>query len=102
MRATLELALRDAKELPADELPRLLGDLEEVRATAQSRLLAARAPQAAPDEWLDVKQTAELLKVSRDYLYHNHASLPFAKRLGKRLLFSRTGMERYMRRAKVA
>lgn len=99
MRPTLESALKEARELPADDLPRLLGDLEEVRATAQSRLLAAPAVQAAPDEWLDAKQAAELLKVSPDYLYHNHASLPFAKHLGRRLLFSRLGIEKHMRRA---
>jgi hypothetical protein len=101
MRPTLQLALREAKELPADELPRLLGDLEEIRQTAQARLLAAPA-QTMPEEWLDVNQTAAVLKVSENYLYHKAKSLPFAKHVGKRLLFSRSGIERYMKTAKVA
>lgn len=63
MRPTLQDALSEARELAAEELPRLLGDLEEIRATAQSRLLAPPA-QAVPDEWLDVKQAAKLLRMS--------------------------------------
>jgi hypothetical protein len=101
MRPTLQDVLKEARALAVEELPRLLGDLEEIRATAQARLLAPPA-QAAPDEWLDVKQAAGLLKVSEDYLYHNHPRLPFAKRMGKRLLFSRAGIEKYMKTAKAA
>jgi hypothetical protein len=101
MRPTLQDALSEARDLPAEELPRLLGDLEEVRATAQARLLAPPS-QTAPDEWLDIKQAGALLKVSEDYLYHNHARYPFTRRMGKRLLFSRSGIEKHMKAAKAA
>ena len=98
MRPTLQSALNEARDLSAEELPRLLGDLEEVRATAQARLLAPPS-QAVPDEWLDVTEAAALLKVSESYLYHKGAGLPFAKHFGKRLLFSRTGIEKHMKKA---
>jgi hypothetical protein len=101
MRPTLQDALSEARDLPAEELIYFLADLEVLRLTAQARLLAPSV-QTAPDEWLDVKEAAAVLKVSEDYLYHNAARLPFAKRLGKRLLFSRCGIEKYMKTAKVA
>jgi len=97
MRQELESALRLAGDLDRDELPRLLGDLEEIRATAMGRLATPPTP-AQHDEWLGVDEAARLLSVSSDHLYHNHARYPFTRRMGKRLLFSRNGIEKYMKK----
>jgi len=101
MRPTLQDALNEAHDLPAKELPRLLGDLEEVRATAQARLLAPPS-ETAPDELLDVNEAATMLGISADYLYHNHKRYRFTRRMGKRLLFSRAGIEKYLKTARAA
>lgn len=97
MRNELELALIAARTAPSEELPRLLGDLEEVRATALARLIAPAQPQS-PDVLLKVGKAAERLGVSRDYLYRNHRRYPFTRREGRSLLFSANGIEQYIRR----
>jgi excisionase family DNA binding protein len=99
MRPELANALELAKTLPAEELPGLLGSLAEITATAQARLLS---PSAAPlgDKLLNVKECAERMKVSQDYLYHSHKRLPFARRIGRSLRFSANGLDAYLKRAR--
>jgi hypothetical protein len=99
MRAELQNALKTATELPPEQLPRLLGELEEIRCTALARL-SAPAPAQAQDQLLDVEAAAHRLGVSRDYLYRHHAELPFTRRMGKALRFSVCGIEKYLRTTK--
>jgi hypothetical protein len=96
MRPELQNALTVAQELAPEDLPRLLGDLEEIRATALARLTAP-PPPIQGDEVLDVKETAHRMGVSTDYVYHHHAEWPFTRREGKKLLFSKLGLEKHLR-----
>jgi hypothetical protein len=98
MNTQLEPVLQAARTLPPAELPRLLGDLEEVRAVAYARLSTAPAPVQQADELLTVAQAAIKLNCSKDYLYK--ARFPFSRRLGRKLLFSRNGIEDYLRKQK--
>jgi excisionase family DNA binding protein len=91
-------ALEDAKNLPADKLPRLLGDLEEVRTTALARLSAPALAPAPPDELLTVGEAAERLHCSRDWLYKN--DLPFVRRLGRARRYSSRGIDEYLAKQK--
>lgn len=92
----LSPALEDARTLPVDKLPRLLGDLEVVRVTALARL-SSHAPATAPkDELLTCRQAAERLQCSCAYLYKT--PLPFKRKLGRKLLFSANGIEEYLRK----
>ena len=76
MRHELQLILMSAKELPASELPRLLGELEEIRATAMARLTAPAISQLQQhDELLNTAEAAHRLGVSKDFLYRNHHGL---------------------------
>lgn len=93
-------ALEDARNLPAEKLPRLLGDIEEVRTTALARLSAPTLAQQPPDELLTVAQAAEHLHCSKVYLYKNATALPFTRRLGKKLLFSSRGIDEYLAKQK--
>jgi predicted DNA-binding transcriptional regulator AlpA len=99
MRIELQSALKAATELPAEELPRLLGDLEEIRATALQRLACPAAPPQE-DKLLGIDDAAKKLGVSKDYLYRHHAELPFTRRMGKRVVFSALGIEKYIRQHK--
>lgn len=99
MRNELQIVLLAAKELPVGELPGLLGQIEEIRVTALARLTAP-VPAPESDELLDVDGAAQKLGMSKDYLYRNHPSLPFTRRMGKRLLFSSAGIEKWMRAIK--
>jgi hypothetical protein len=67
MRDSFESVLNLARSLPREELPRLLGDLAEISATASARLSSA-VVESRPDELLDVRATAKRLGVSEDYL----------------------------------
>lgn len=99
MRAELENALVLAGNLPAAELPELLGELEQVKATAMQRLCTpAPVSQAQPaDELLDVEEASHKLGVGKDFLYRNHARYPFTRRMGRSLRFSARGIEAYIK-----
>ena len=43
-------------------------------------------------------QAAEMLGVSRDFLYRHHRRLPFSRRMGRSLLFSAQGIQKYIQR----
>jgi len=84
-------------QAPPDDLPRLVGDFEAARAAAWSRMLAPRAPaaEAGPDQNLSVEEAASRLGLSKDYLYRHADRLPFALRIGRKLLFSARGLEKW-------
>ncbi|MFZ3189766.1 MAG: helix-turn-helix domain-containing protein [Candidatus Sulfotelmatobacter sp.] len=97
MRAELESILESARRLSPEELPRLLGDLEEIKATALARL-SAPAPQVQPhDALLDVDEAATRLGMSRSYLYRHASRFAFVRRVGRSLRFSSNGIENYLR-----
>jgi hypothetical protein len=98
MRDALEPVLALAKNLPREEIPRLLGDLAEISATASARLTGS-AIEARPDELLDVEETARRMGVSKDFLYRNSGCYPFTRRQGRKLLFSSVGIDTYLRKA---
>ncbi len=99
MRAELQTALALARILALKEIPSFLGELEEIRVTATARLVAP-APTEQPDELLSVEETARRMGVSKDYLYHAHKRFPFARRIGKRLLFSSSGLDSYLKKSR--
>jgi predicted DNA-binding transcriptional regulator AlpA len=88
---------------PAPELPQLIGDLEAARAAAWARLTAPAADK--PSEALgqearnlDVAEAAKRLGMSRDWLYRHASKLPFAVRIGRRVVFDSVALERWNRR----
>jgi excisionase family DNA binding protein len=98
MRQDLQSALAAARALSPDELPELLGELEQVRCTAMARLSVPAPRQTSPDELLDVQEASRRLGVSAGYLYRHHRKLPFTRRVGRKLLFSSLGVGEYLRR----
>jgi hypothetical protein len=99
MRRELQVALDEARTLAPAELPRLLGDLREVEAVALARLSTPNV-EARPDDLLDVPAAAMRMHVSQDYLYRNHKRLPFTKRMGRKLLFSSSGLDAFLKKSK--
>ena len=88
---------------PAPELPQLIGDLEAARAAAWARLTAPAAPKppGVPGQEarnLDVAEAAKRLGMSRDWLYRHASKLPFAVRIGRRVVFDSVALERWNRR----
>jgi hypothetical protein len=97
MRSELQSVLDSIRGLLPDELPKLLGELEEARATAMLKL-SAPTPVPQHDELLDIEAAAARLGMSVDWLYDNHSKLPFTRRIGRKLLFSSLGLDEYIRK----
>jgi len=94
----LQHVLQSVREMPPEQLPRVLGELEEVRWAAMTRLSGPRqAPQTEPDTLLAVGEASRRLGVSKDYLYRHREDFPFTRRMGRKLLFSGHGIETYLR-----
>ena len=87
-----------ARELSPEDLPDLIGQLEAVKATAWARLTAPAGTQLEHDELLDVSEAAHRLCLSPAYLYRHYQQLPFTRRMGRKLLFSSTGIDAYLKR----
>ena len=98
MRRELESVLIAAQSIPQEELPKLLGELEEIRATGLARLASALPEVRLPDSLLAVDEAAVRLGVSAHYLYRNHRRFPFTRRMGRSLRFSSNGIDQYIRR----
>ena len=95
----LQLLLLAAKELPVGDLPHLLGEIEEIRVTALARLTGpAYAQPQQHDELLDTAEASRRLGISRDFLYRNQRQFSFTRHVGRRLLFSALGIEKYIKR----
>jgi excisionase family DNA binding protein len=98
LRDELQFALVLARELPAHQLPRLLGELSEIRYTAIARLNAsAQAPSGESDQLLSIDEASTRLHISKDYLYRHSKELPYARRIGRKLLFSTLEIDKYIR-----
>ncbi len=88
-------------EVSPHDVPVLLGHIEQLKAALWARLLGAAPPDgknqsADGDTLVDVTEAAQRLSVSEDYLYRRHKRLPFTVRIGKRVLFSSKGIEKYI------
>jgi predicted DNA-binding transcriptional regulator AlpA len=91
------------EDTAAPELPQLIGELEAARAAAWARLTAPAADkpsgaQGAEARNLDVTEAAKRLGISRDWLYRHASELPFALRIGRRVVFDSVALERWNRR----
>jgi hypothetical protein len=92
--------LQAARELPAEDLPALIGQLAQAHATALARLTVPTI-QPEHDELLSVTEAARRLGVSVDYLYSHHSQYPFTRRQGRKLLFSALGIDKHIKNQRV-
>lgn len=71
------------RALPATDLPRLLGELEEVRMTALARLTTPPAVEIPADrdgqDVLGVDEAASYIGMSSKWLYRHYAILPHVR-----------------------
>jgi hypothetical protein len=98
MRCDLQFVLAQARTLPPDQLPALIGELAELNAVALSRL-STPPMEGCPDENVDVTEAARRLHVSIDYLYRNHPKLSFTRREGRKLRFSSEGIDQHLKKS---
>jgi predicted DNA-binding transcriptional regulator AlpA len=88
-----------ARTTPIEGLPDLIAQVEALKARLYARLTSA-SPSAAAirGRLLDVKEAAQKLGRSPDWLYRHGSELPFVVRDGRLLRFSEQGIEEYIRR----
>ena len=101
MRKLAELK-EEIGELAPEQIPAVLGELEELKAAAWVQLLTpnGRNPSGIqpPDELVNAREAARRLGLSLDYVYRHAQQLPFTVRVGRQLRFSSRGIERYIER----
>ena len=89
-----------AAALPREVLAGLRGELARIDALLFCYLVDGKSQgngAIADDRLLDVSEAASKLGLSQDYLYRNHRRFTFTRKIGRRLLFSLQGLERYIR-----
>src|SRR5262249_34933449 len=89
-------------QLPADCLPEAIGQLAAAQARALARLTAPPQVSSVPSDGaaLDVAEVARRTAMSRQWLYRQARAghLPFARRIGRRLVFDPAGLARWLER----
>src|SRR5579862_3853460 len=96
MRSEFENILAIARTLTVEDVAAFLADLECVRISALGVLMRPAAP--APDQNIGVAETAKRMGVSKNWLYRNSAKFKFARRIGRKLLFSSAGLDSYLKK----
>jgi predicted DNA-binding transcriptional regulator AlpA len=91
------------REVEPEAIPRLLAELETLRARLWIQMLTAQSgalsePQRE-DRLLTVQEVAARLGVEPKWLYRRHRSLPFTRRLTRKTLrFSESGFQEWLGR----
>ena len=68
-----------------------------LRRIVRQELQSLRTELNEQDHLLEAPEAAKLLSVSEDWLYRNAKKLPFARKLGPKMLrFSTVGIQKYL------
>jgi excisionase family DNA binding protein len=98
----LMVDLEKLGKLPIEHIPAMMAEMAAAQSMLAARLLSVEKPKPEPekpDEYLDVEQAAMTLGVSKEWVYSRSRtnSLPFMARIGRKIKFSKIGIERYIR-----
>jgi predicted DNA-binding transcriptional regulator AlpA len=103
----LDTITREMRTCPPEKVPDVLGGLARAQAIALARLLPQtpafvgrpESEKQGDDRLLTVAEAAQMMAVSKHWLYQNGQGLPFALRIGSgRMRFSKNGLERWVKR----
>jgi hypothetical protein len=84
-----------AAELIAEIATANIADMPALLAAIAGRLAERQAtPASEATELVDIDEAETLTGMSKSFLYH--ARLPFAVKVGRRRMFSRTGIQKYI------
>lgn len=84
--------------LTCEQIPALLTQLSTLQAAMAVRLISGNQSQPSSDTLLNVDEAAARLGVSADWLYRRTKALPFVVRVGRHVMFSTQGIDRYIKR----
>jgi excisionase family DNA binding protein len=84
--------------------PSLIGEalFRMIREAVRLELQCLQTESKDEDRLVSVEEAAELLGVSRDWLYRRASKLPFTRKLGPKMLrFSSIGIQKYLATRKI-
>ena len=98
--SAITLNLPDPCELALEDIAPAIAQLAGLQTALAARLITERQAPAQQDEdiLLTVSEAAGLLKMSPDYLYKKSKLLPFSKKIGSSLRFSKRGLHAWLAR----
>jgi predicted DNA-binding transcriptional regulator AlpA len=78
----------------------VVGELEALRVVAFQEAIRPQTPQPPPSNGLAVTAVMQRTGMSKDWLYREARAgrLPFARRLGRRVVFDEAGLVRWLAR----
>jgi predicted DNA-binding transcriptional regulator AlpA len=89
-------------EAPQEELPLVAGKLEEARARCWARLSSPASPApTVVEKNVSVEDAATRMGISKAYVYKQAKSLPFVRRIGRRVVCSSSGLDSWIKRRRV-
>jgi predicted DNA-binding transcriptional regulator AlpA len=84
-------------KLPLETIPAFMAQIAAAQYALAARLLSSERKIEPEDELLDIEEAAQKLGVKRDWIYSRTRTLPFIVRLGRKLRYSRRGIEKYIK-----
>ncbi len=84
-------------KLPLETIPAVIAQIAAAQSTLAARLLSAEKEREPDDVLLDIEEAAQMLGVKKDWIYSRTRTLPFIVRLGRKLRYSRRGIEKYIK-----
>ncbi len=82
--------------VPDAALPATALHLAALQARVAARLTARTSTNGDGDHMLGIEEAAARTGMSKSWLYRHHHSLPFARRIGRKVVFSETGLTRWL------
>jgi predicted DNA-binding transcriptional regulator AlpA len=92
------VTLPDPAAVALDDIPIVLGELECLKARLWARISAPAATSRTPDpdQLLGAKIVAQRAGISARWLYRHADTLPFTRRIGRKVLFSSAGLTKWL------
>jgi excisionase family DNA binding protein len=89
-----------ADQVDTLEPGQVIGELERLKFTLWMGATAAPVAQPAPSTALDIDEVVKRTGMSKPYLYREARAgrLPFARRIGRRIVFDEAGLTRWLER----
>ena len=94
----LSRLLADPASVPPEQIPAVIGELEKAKAALWARLMSP-APvfnRGADDRLLSAQEVKAQTSLSVAWLYRHANTLPFTRRVGRKVLFSQAGLTKWL------
>lgn len=91
--------ITDPARVPLEQIPTAIGELEKCKAVLWARLTTPTTPTTnggSEDQLLTAEDVSRQTTLSRRWLYRHADSLPFTRRVGRKVLFSSAGLTKWL------